>query len=142
MIRSSAAQEGTSRQLLAVAAIFAAAGAGLVWASYTRHPALRVPPTVGYVVAAVLVAGSAAAVAKAAGRPRLVDAFVVVILAGFAVTGGWIALGDSGGACTTNVALSGAARATGCRIAFGAGAVISAAMAVWAAVLLRQRTLS
>jgi hypothetical protein len=142
MSHSDWTQDATPRQLFFFAALFAAAGLALAWASYTRHPALRVPPAVGYLVAAVLVAGGAAAAAKAAERPRLVEAFVVAIMAGFAVTGGWIALGDSGAACTTNVALAGAVRAAGCRVAFGVGAIVSAAMAAWAAAMLRQRTLS
>jgi hypothetical protein len=140
MTRPSTAREGTPRQLLVFAAIFAAVGAELTWASYTRQPALRVPPTIGYLVAAVALAGSAAAAAKASGRPRLVEILAVLILVGFTAIGDWIAFGDSGVACTTNAPLWGAARLTGCRVAFGIGAVISGAMAIWAAALAWSRS--
>jgi hypothetical protein len=132
MLRSHTTPEGTPRQFLAFAAVFAAVGAQLIWASYTHHPSLRVPPAVGYVVAAVLFASSAAAVAKASGRPRLVEGLVALMLLGMAVTGGWIALG-SNGACATSLPLRGAARIAGCRAGFGTGAAITAAMAAWAA---------
>lgn len=139
MTRPSTTREEASRQLLTFAAIFAAAGAALLWAAYTRHPALRVPPSIGYLVGAVIVAGSAAAAAKASGRPRLVEALSILILVGFTAIGDWIAFGDSGLACTTNLPLSGVARLAGCRIAFGIGAVISGAMAIWAATMAWRR---
>ena len=138
MTQPSTTREGTPRQLLVFATLFAAVGVEMIWTAYTRHPALKVPPTIGYVVAAICLAGSAAAAAKASGRRRLVETLAVVILVGFTAVGAWIALGDGGGSCTTNLPLAGAARGAGCRIAFGLGAVISAAMAAIAMVTLRR----
>lgn len=140
MSHPSAAREGTPRQLLAFAALFAAAGVELVWAAHTRDPALRVPPSVGYLVACVLLAGSAAAAAKASGRPHLVETLAVAILVGFAAIGGWIALAGGRGGCATNVPLPGPMRAAACRAAFGIGAMLSAAMALAAAARAWRRS--
>ena len=134
MTGPSTTREGTPRQLLAFSAIFALAGAQVAWAAYTRQPALRVPPSVGYLVAVVLLAASAAGAAKASGRRRVVEAVVVVIFAGFAAIGWWLSLASDGG-CTTNLPLSGAARVLGCRFGFGLGALVSSASALRAGAL-------
>lgn len=133
MIQSSAPVEGTPRQLLVIAAIFAAVGVRLLWAASTRHPALHVPPAIAQLVAAVCLTASAAAVAKAFRRHRVLEGLVAAVLVGMALTGGWIAVGSHGG-CRTSLPLQGAARAIACRAGFGVGALLTAAIALWALV--------
>ena len=129
--------EPSRRTHVIAAAVVLAGAAGLAWASHARDPALQVPPVVGYVVAATLAAAGAALVAKAFGRTQLQSGLAVAILAGFAVVGGWIALAPDGArGCRASPSLiPGAGSAAACRTAFGVGALLTTAMATWAAAL-------
>ncbi|HEU4828223.1 MAG TPA: hypothetical protein VFT04_03410 [Gemmatimonadales bacterium] len=133
--------EPSFRQLVTAALLCATVAASLVWAGLTRSDALQVPPAVAYLVASILVSAALALLAKAARRPRLVNWLIVVILGGFAIVGGWIALDDTADAC--RVAAGGrdpGGGGFGCRTAFGLGALMNAGMTIWAARLARRST--
>jgi hypothetical protein len=87
-------------------------------------------------VAAVLASAALALLAKAAGRHRLVEWLVVLILGGFAIIGAWIAVDDTAGACRAGVGgFDLGSDAYGCRTAFGLGALLNAGLTIWAARL-------
>lgn len=127
--------------MITAALLCAAVAVTLFWAALTRSAALEVPPPVAYLVAAIMAGAALALLAKAARRPRLVNWLVVLILAGFALVGGWVAIDDTAGACRGGVGgFDQGGDAFGCRTAFGLGAFMNVAMAIWAARLARKAT--
>ena len=134
-------REPPLRHLLIAALLCTAVAVSLVWAGVSRSSALQVPPPVAYLVAAALAGAALALLAKAARRPRLVNRLVVVILGGFAIVGGWVALDDTAGACRGGAGgFDMRGDAYGCRTAFALGALMNVGMAVWAARLAHRAT--
>ena len=126
--------EPSFRQLAIPAVLCTGVAASLVWAGVTRSAALQVPPPVAYLVAAVMVSAALALVAKAAHRPRFAAWLIVVILAGFAIIGGWAALDATPGACRAGLNGFGfGGRAVECRIGFGLGSLLSVGLTIVAA---------
>jgi hypothetical protein len=106
-------------------------------------PGLNVPPSIAYLLAFVLLMAAAALASGMAGSLRLNHLFAMLVLLGFAGVGGWIALGEGARSCTTQIGVAASdsvGRSAGvssstCRVAFGAGAVLSLVMAGVAASL-------
>jgi hypothetical protein len=116
--------------LLTITAVF------LIRAVRLGDPGLHVPPSIAYVTAVVLLLGAVAVLQQIIGGPTKGHGVAVLILAGFTVIGGWIALSPDSGGCSIGVngAPGTAASGLACRIPFGIGAVISGVMTVYAAV--------
>ena len=132
------AREPTPREAIVAALCCLAFGAYLAWLGAVRHPQLRVPPAVAWVLAGVLACAAAVLLAKAARRLRVAGRLAIPILAGFTAVGAWIALGAGPQVCRASG--PGVAVAAGdmqCRVAFGIGALISAGMTLLAIRLAR-----
>lgn len=112
------------------AALLAASGGLLAAAALRADPGLNVSPWVALVVAAAMIAGALAVLARVARRPRAVLAFVVLLLGSFALTGAWIAFGPGQRRCASgwSDAVGPGVSGTECSAVFGTGAMISAAM--------------
>lgn len=112
------------------AALLAASGGLLAVAALRADPGLNVPPWAALVVAAGMIAGALAVLARVARRPRAVLAFVVLLLGSVALTGAWIAFGPGQRRCARggSDAVGSGVSGTECRAVFGTGAMISAAM--------------
>jgi hypothetical protein len=124
------------RTAVFVALAFGLGAAVIARASYVRDPGLRVPPAIGYVVAATLAVAALAVLAKVRGSPRAQTGLAALVLAGMAVTAAWISTPAGARGCRSSLgALPGLPPSFGCRAAFGAGALVTALMAAYA---LRQ----
>lgn len=111
----------------------------MAWVSYTRSPGLHVPPSIGYVVAAVF-ALTAVQMVRMIVRPTAnADGFMALLSTGFAVIQGWIAFAPGNRSCSTGVGMGGGAMAShgsgaSCRVPFGFGSLIFAALAIYCLV--------
>lgn len=109
-------------------------------------PGLNVPPLIALFAATALFLGAAAVIARAGGRERMATGFATLILVFFALVGGWIGFGSGERSCTRSIdGRMSESGGTECRVAFGAGAFITAGMAVlagrqWWRARLRQHT--
>jgi hypothetical protein len=127
----------TLGQVVAIAGAMVLGAVVLAWAAWTRHPGLHVPPSIAYVVATIFLAGAAMFVLKAVGYGDRLEPLVLVVLGGFTVTSGWIALYGRSASC----------RASGpaflplpsCRVGFGVGALFTGLMAMAVIVTWRRR---
>lgn len=117
--------------------MLAISGVMLLVAAARGDAGLRVPATIASVAAATFLIGAMMLPAAAAGRQRLVTGLAVLLLAAFTAIGGWIALGPGPRQCTGGWSADDQrpVSGTGCRVAFGIGALITAGIAV---VALRQ----
>lgn len=126
----------TPREAAGAATALAAMAALLVWAALRGDPGLTVPPPIAIVLAVAPATAAVAVVARAAGRERLVSGLMVVMLASFAVTGGWIGFGPGEQRCTAaTTGVRTRLRSAECRLVFGGGALITAGLTVLAARL-------
>lgn len=118
-----------------------AAGANLIWAAATRSAALRVPPAVAYVAAAVFVLAAARILRLRGPSPGPGDGTAALMLGAMAAVGAWIAAGPGARVCGVGTGGRPLAAATGleCRVPFGVGAVITALMAAYALRRWRRR---
>ena len=108
----------------------------LVRAGIIRDPGLHVPPIIAYVCAAVFLLGALAVFQQIIGGPAKGAGVAVFILAGLTIMGAWVALSPASGECSVSINGGAGAAASGlaCRVPFGIGALITAAMTVGAAV--------
>ena len=124
------------------AVVLIAFAALLAWNALTRDARLTSPPWLTLLCALAL-AVAAARVLQLRGRPHSAGhGFAVILLAAFAVVGGWIALGPGARVCSVGAADVPLGEIGGwrCRLPFGIGAAITAAMATYALRLwLRSR---
>lgn len=106
----------------------------LAWAAATHAPALRVPPTIALILAGVLVAVAWRLVELHRRTTASGDGAAAVIFAGTATFALWVALGSGARACRVGVDRPPFVPAGGlaCRIPFGIGGVLAAAMALYA----------
>jgi hypothetical protein len=111
-----------------------AVAALLVWAAATRAPALRVPPIIALLLAGVMIAAAWRLLLLHRRIASSGDGAAALMLAGTAILGLWIALGSGARNCRVGLDRSPYAAASGlvCRIPFGVGGVIAAAMALYA----------
>jgi hypothetical protein len=132
------AREPSPREAVVAALCGLAFAAYLTWLGAVRHPQLRVPSAIAWVLAGVLACAAATLLARAARRPRLVSWLAVPVLAGFAAAGAWIALGAGPRACrASGPGVAVAAGGMHCRAAFGVGALVAAGMTLLAVRLAR-----
>ena len=126
-----AQSQGKGGQWLAVILCTLTAGL-LARAAIIGDPGLRVPPVIAYIAAAIFLMGALAVLKQIAGIHRTVDGLAPLILAAFTAIGGWIALSPDAGSCEAsfNGGPGTEVSGLGCRIPFGIGALISAAMTV------------
>lgn len=106
----------------------------LIRARIIRDPSLRVPLVIAYLCAGVFLTGAFAVWQQIVGGPTRGHGAAVLILAGFTIMGGWVALSPNAGGCTVGV--NGAGTSTSglaCRVPFGVGALISGLMTIYAA---------
>jgi len=107
----------------------------LGWAATTRAPALRVPPAVSLLLSGVMLAAAWRLVQLHRRVAGSGDAAATLIFAGMAIFGLWVARGSGARACRVGLGRPPVALASGlaCRIPFGVGGVLAAAMALYAA---------
>jgi hypothetical protein len=113
----------------------AAIAALLLWAAITDSQSLNVPPAIAYVAAWVFGTGAARLLQLVHDPNSPGDAFAVLICAGMATIGLWIAVGSGARECTGGIAYGTAVQTTGagCRIPFGIGGLMAASFSVYAA---------
>lgn len=111
-------------------------GAFLLWVTATADPALRVPRPIAYLAASLFLV-AAFRLLQLHFRPRSQgNGFAALIATGFAVIGGWIAVGSGTRVCGvgSGVAVPGTAEGLACRAPFGIGALLAAGIAFYAAL--------
>jgi hypothetical protein len=142
---SSQGRRPTGGEVLALLVMIAMA-VYLVVLGVLSPSALKVPPAIAFLLGFALVMAAAALASRIAGRTRANALFAMLVLLGFAGTGGWIALAPTGPrSCVARVGSGeSAGRAMGvspttCRVVFGSGAAISLAVACVAGLMAWRR---
>lgn len=137
-------RDHTPAGYLAAAAACALVAVLLAWAAIARNPALDVPPAIGAVASWVFMTGAVRLVQLARRPESPGDGFAVLLMAGLAAIGLWIALWPGEQVCEVGGGSGATSTATGlqCRVPFGIGALIVLLMAFHAGQrwLRRRRT--
>jgi hypothetical protein len=119
------------RQRLGAGLLCSAIGVFLGYVVWSRQPGLQVPPAVGYLAAGAFLAAGATLLLQARGaqRAQLVMAFLMVLALGG--IGGWIGFGPGSRRCVGSLGfLQFLPGELVCRGVFGAGAVLTAVIAI------------
>lgn len=125
--------EGKERRLVLLAALLCFAIGLYLWYSvWSRDPGWRVPPPIGYLCAGMFLAAGANLVLQLRGAVRAQVMTAFLIAAAMAGVAGWISLGTGPRQCTGSIGfLTFLPAESLCRGAFGVGALLMAAMAVF-----------
>ena len=111
-------------------------GAFLFVLAATGNDGLNAPPAVAYIAGAVFV-GAALRILQLQLQPASEgNGYAALMLAGFTLIGGWIALGPGERICSGGIGIGGVgagAQGLGWRVPFGIGALIAGAMTLYAA---------
>jgi hypothetical protein len=127
-------QRPSLRQGVGAAAALCGMGALLLYHAVREDPRLNVPPLVAMALAVGLFLAAAAVVARATHRDRVIPGLVALVLVSFAITGAWIGFGPGERSCSGTIGGASSRRGgTECRVVFGSGSLVTAAMALWAA---------
>ena len=95
---------------------------------------LRVPAVIGYIAAGSFVLAGLLALANVYSGRAMRSWLAVVLLASMTAPAAWIAVGPGARTCTVALGqLAGVTGGAGCRIAFGAGALVGLVL-VWMAL--------
>jgi hypothetical protein len=132
----------TDRRLRLIAALMSTVAGLLTAAMITLHPGgLNVPPWVAYAACATFVFAGLTTVAHEFALHRMHAWLVIASVVSLLVPGTWVAFGPGARECSVSGPfLSGMGSDLVCRVAFGLGAVIVAALLVWIVRrTLRQR---
>jgi hypothetical protein len=120
--------------------LFVVVGLAILAMMILSPEGLNVPMWVGLAAAGTFSVAGASVVVQALGYPRLGRWIAVLVVFMLAVPGFWIMLGSGQMSCTRSVTFLWSSTGEGgdleCRVVFGAGAIITVAMAVafaWAA---------
>lgn len=111
------------RQVAFLATVMVLTSGMLVWAGWTRHSGLKVPPFIAYVTALIFFTGAVMLLLKSLGSRRRLDPLAAIVMSGFTVTSGWVAVYGDPRSCHASGPLW--LPLPSCRTAFGASAVLT-----------------
>lgn len=111
-----------------------AAGAHLLWITWSGSPGLQVPAPIAYTAAWVFLLGGVRALQMAWAPESPGDGLAALIAGGLTVIGAWIAVGPGPRTCTAGSSGRAIGQLSGleCRVPFGVGAVLAGLIAVYA----------
>ena len=115
--------------MLAVAVLFAGAGLVLAQQAWVASPRMHVPPSIGYVVAAVLFVAAVMITLQVLGFTHWNDLLAAVLLGGITVEVLWFAIGPGPRPC--RIGLWSPPEGV-CRVTLGVCALICGVMTGWA----------
>ena len=116
--------------MLIVPVLLAAGGAALAWAAWTSSPRLHVPPSLAFVLAAVLIVAALMVALQVRGAPQWNDLFAAIVLAGVTIEMIWLACGSGTRLCAWG---GWPMPEPVCRGAAGGAALICGGLTLWAA---------
>lgn len=128
-----------TRTAAALVAAFLCLGIGafLFVLAATGDEGLNVPPAIAYTAGGIFVVAALRMLQLQLQPASAGNGYAALMLAGFTLIGGWIAVGPgervcSGGIGIVGVGAGAGAQGLGCRVPFGIGALIAGAMTLYA----------